>query len=416
MQTRRVATLQAAEDLYGADSAEQRSITSAWDAVGVTGEDSSSPGTGTPVESTVGEDFIVYLYPVDGVNDASDPEYFDVYTQAIPEPFPGYNPALDFGPLNITQYAVETRPAPFTLGDELHVLYVGLDNNIYLIYPDGGEEIFLDGNNSYALAVSPDFRYVAVIPPDIYENRIDVYDFEAESWTYHTLESPNYADSGSIPSTALYADSLGFDYTGRKVIYDYVTCVPSPGEDCDPETAFGYWSIGILDVTTGRFTFPFPAQSPDIDVGYPHFPNKTSRYFVFDFNDWSGFENTGLVSSSSMIFDTIVQDFQVVGVPTTEDLDTASWGVPSFSGDDNFVVFQSRDSFGTLGFRSLLQDYAWGGEVDIWNDFDIGFPIAHRNASRTVAAALVSDKSRLDFGSVPTQQNATRAFTPQQPG
>ncbi|MCZ6829012.1 MAG: M4 family metallopeptidase [Gammaproteobacteria bacterium] len=406
----RFATIQAAEDLYGSNSQEYRSIIDAWDAVGVTGEDGSSPGTGTPIESTVGDDFIVYLYPVDGSNDGSDPEYLDLYRQAIPDPFPGYDPALDLGPLNIAQYTNGTAAAPITVQDELFVLYVGLDANIYIVNPDGSEEMYLDDGETFSLAVSPDYRYIAVTPLDVYDNNIYVYDFDAESWSNYPIESPNYADTGSIPSTALYAESLAFDYTGRKIIYDYVTCVPSPGEDCDPLTAFGYWSIGTLDVTTGRFAFPFPAQSPDIDLGFPRFPNKTNRYFVFDFNDWSEFDNTGVVDSSILVFDTIDQDFEVVGVPTFEDLDTASWGVPSFSGNDDYTVFQSRDSFGTLGVRTPLEDYAWAGEVEIWNDFDVAAPVAHRNANRSVNASLGTDKSRLDFGSVPTGQAVTRTL------
>jgi bacillolysin len=408
----RAATLRATEDLYGSNSQEQRAIADAWSAVGVTGEEEPSPEPESPIESTEGEDFIVYLYPVDGVNDGSDPELFDLYSQSVPDPFPGYDPSLDIGPLNISQYTYLTTPAPFTSGGELHILYVGLDNNVYLLNPDGSEDLILDDGNNRSVAMSPDFRYLAVTPFDLYDNSIDVYDFETETWSSYPLESPNYSDSGSGLSTALFAESLAFDYTGRKLIYDYLTCIPSPSEDCDPLTAVGYWSIGIVDAGTGRFTFPFPAQSPAIDLGYPRFPNKTSRYFVFDFNDWTDFDTTGLVSSSILIFDTIGdQDFQLVGVPTLEDVGFSTWGVPSFSGDDNHVVFQSWDGTGTLGFRALLENYAWGGEVDIWNDFDVGFPVAHRNGSRTITATLASDKSRVDFGSVPTEQGAARSFT-----
>ena len=309
----RAATIQAAKDLYGSNSQEQQSVAAAWDAVGVTGEDTSTSGGGAPLESVIGDDFIVYLRPG---GDESGSESYEVFRQTIPDPFPGYDPELDIGPLNQGQPASRATPVPVTFDAQLHILFVGHDNNIYSVAPDGTVELELDGGFYNSLAVSPDFSYLAVTPSDKHDNSIILCDLEDASCTRYTLETPNYSGGEDIPSFALYADSLAFDHTGRKLIFDYLTCVPSPREGCDPQDATGYWSIGILDATNGRFTFPFPAQPPDINVGFPRFPNRTDRYFAFDFSDWSDFDNSGAVESFILTFDTLEQDFEVVGRPT----------------------------------------------------------------------------------------------------
>jgi aureolysin len=407
----RAATLQAAEDLYGAGSQEQLSVRGAWEVVGVGEDGGANPGPGVPIEGVEGEDFIAYHYPIDGANDFSEPEYFDLYVQAIPAPFPGYDPELDFGPLNVSQYTNGTAPAPVSVNGDLVFLYVGLDGNVYLTDSFGNEEVFLDDGENYSVAVSPDRRFVAVTPLDLNDNVIWVYDYANSAWRSHTLETPNYSDSEGIESTALYAESIAFDYTGRRLIYDYVTCLPSPLESCDPETAFGYWSIGVLDVESGRFSFPFPAQSPDFDVGYPRYANTTSRFFAFDVNDYTNYASSGAIDAFTLVFDTFEQELELVGVPNLDDPTIAAWGVPSFSGDDDYLVYQVRDALGTAGMRAGLDNYAWDGELEVWNDFDVVSPVAHRNANRVVAASLSSDKSQLDFGSVPTSERVERKFT-----
>ncbi len=402
----RTATLQAAADLHGENSAEAATVALAWDSVGVAADSGApEPGPGRAIESVPGEDYVAYLSPAAGARNR-------VYLQRIPEPFSAYDAALDLGPLNSPQFARETRLAPVTDDGGLYLFYVGGNGNVYTIRPDGGNSAFLESGNASTIAVSPDRRYFAFVTTSLKDRNIRIYDFKEKAWTAHELETPNYSRRGQPPAIALYADAIAFDHTGRRLVYDYFICQPGPREDCDPESdPSGYWSIGELQVETGRFSFPFPTQPQNFDLGFPRYASNTNRHIVFDSNDYGKFAATGLVESAILTYDKERQDVGLAGVGASEDGAQAIWALPSFSGDDDYVYHQFLHEGDTLGIRSPMRDYVWSRESPkVWNPNPVAAPTAHRHGERIVRAELRASASTLDFGSVASHRGATRSF------
>ena len=411
----RYATEQAAEDLHGANSTEFRAVSKAWDVVEVgAGTTSPSPAT-VPLEALPGQDSLVFLHPVDGVYDDPFAEYLDIYRQNLEQPFTGYDPGQLSGPINKRAYAAPTRPAPATFEGEYFLLYVGIDSNIYLILPNGEDELFLEQESISSIATSPDMRYLAVtsIEEDLLKS-ILVYDFDIERWLIFPLRTPNYTEGAEILSTALYADSLAFDYTGKKIIYDYFSCIPLPNRPCDADDPFGYWSIAELHLEENRTSFPFPGQPPEINAGFPRYADNTDRYFVFDVIDWREVADDPEQDLSNVyIYDIHSQEFRWAGYPGKTADGAKVWGVPSFSGGDDYVVYRGGDAnfTGVFAFRSPLANYRLGGGDTVnLNPLQLETPVAHRNASRTVHADLIPTTSSISFGEVAASSSTVKNF------
>ena len=410
----RYATEQAAEDLHGADSPEFRAVSKAWDVVEVgTGLNTAPRKQDLPLEPLQGQDSVTFLHPVGGVYDGSEPEYLDVYRQDLDQPFTGHNRSRVFGPLNKNIYASYTRPAPVTHEGEYHLVYVGTDSNIYFVYPDGEEELYLSGEDISSIAVSPDTRYLAVT--SVKEDRhkyIYAYDSDTERWTTYPLRASNYTGGAEILSTVLYAGSLAFDFTGKKVIYDYFTCIPLPNRPCDSDDPVGYWSIAELHLEDNRTGFPFPGQPPEINVGFPRYADNTDRYFVFDVIDERKDSNVEELSGV-YIFDTLNQTFELIGIPGRTPQGIPLWGIPSFSGEDDYIVHHALAAGyeGIFGFRVPLRDYRRsGGTLVALNPINLDYAISHRNASRTIHADLIPTKSSISFGEVRAGSSSVLKF------
>ena len=411
----RFATEQAAEDLYGANTTEYRAVSKAWDVVEVgTGVTGTPPAT-VPLETLPGQDSLVFLHPIDGVYDDPFAEYLDIYRQNLEQPFTGYDPGQLSGPINKRAYAAPTRPAPATFEGEYFLLYVGIDSNIYLILPNGEDELFLEQESISSIATSPDTRYLAVTSTEEdLSKSILVWDSDIERWLAFPLRTPNYTQGAEILSTALYADSLAFDYTGKKIIYDYFSCIPLPNRPCDADDPFGYWSIAELHLEENRTSFPFPSHPPEFDLGYPRYADNSDRYFVFDIIDAREEADDPQEDLSGIwIFDIHDQDFRWGGYPGKTADGARVWGVPSFSGGDDYVVYRAGDAnfVGVFAFRSPLANYRLsGGDTVNLNPLQLETPVAHRNASRTVRADLMSTTSSISFGEVAASSSTVKNF------
>ena len=413
----RLATIQSAEDLYGAGSTEVQAVIDAWDEVGVAGGSLGSPDTQAPSSTSAlsGKDYMVYLYPTDGSHDNPylATETYDLYMQEIPSPFVSYDPALDGGPYNVTVYAAYTKPAMYTNVNGSYLYFIGTDYNLYEINAGGETQITSDGD-MYSMAVSPLGNYFAYTTTTAGDNNIYVVDLIGNSDLTIPLVHTTTRDDGGTQDVVLYADSLAFDYTGRKIIFDALNCAELPGSTCGSGGGMRYWSIGEIDIDTETVTFLIPNQPTDYDVGYPTFAYNNNYVIAFDFIDWSNFALSGTVSSAVLDYDFKTDTLNAIIDPNgTSNSGTDYWGASSFYGDDNYIVTQTFDDAGGYAVRIPL-DSTWAGNLAsaiLPNIYDVAMPSMHRAGIRNLDGTLTISATNLDFGMVTSGSSAQKTLT-----
>ena len=400
----RHATIQSAEDLYGTGSAESLAVASAWDAVEVIDgsvglPDDTSPTSTDPVD---GVQAMVYLYPV-------TESLYDLYVQLIPEPFTGYDPDSDFGPLNGLSYATLTRPAAITEATGTTLFYVGANNDLYGIGIESEEETRITTTGDiYSIAASPDARYFAHTSISSDDNNIYVLDLVDGTSDTYPLVPPAFDGAGEFTNTILFADALDFDSTSRSIVFDALNCISTPAlGDCSVGGGYKYWSVGFLNPADGSQSYPFAGLSPDFDLGFPSFAANNDFVIAMDVQDYSDADtNGGLVESlvATVNFNTqdvaLVKDYGLDFVPY--------WGVPSFWGDDNYVTVQ----VGTTAHRIVI-DNNWAGATTSQplNDFDVAMPVMRRFGVPNINATLNASTASLDFGNLNSGQSKMLTVT-----
>jgi Zn-dependent metalloprotease len=413
----RLATIQSAEDLYGAGSTEVQAVIDAWDEVGVAGGSLGSPDTQAPSSTSAlsGKDYMVYLYPTDGSHDNpySAAETYDLYVQEIPSPFVSYDPALDGGPYNVTVYAAYTKPAMYTNVNGSYLYFIGTDYNLYEINAGGETQITSDGD-MYSMAVSSLGNYFAYTTTTAGDNNIYVVDLIGNNDLTIPLVHTTTRDDGGTQDIVLYADSLAFDYTGRNIIFDALNCAELPGSTCDSGGGMRYWSIGEIDIDAETVTFLIPNQPTDYDVGYPTFAYNNNYVIAFDFIDWSNFASLGTVSSAVLDYNFKTDTLNAIIDPNgTANSGTDYWGASSFYGDDNYIVTQTFDDAGGYAVRIPL-DNNWAGNLAsaiFPNLYDVAMPSMHRAGIRSLDGTLSISTNKLDFGIVNAGSSSQLAFT-----
>lgn len=417
-QDARVATIQAAEDLYGEGTTEAAAVKAAWDVVEV-GEggstnlpDDVSP---TPTEPIAGQDMMVYLFPTDGSHTPWVPtgETYELYVQTIPSPFAGFDPNL-----NIKLYAgsvAYTRPSVYT--DEVGTLVFFIDdgNNLWTVNADGTEyaEKITTSGDIYSFAISPNGQYIAYTTTSAEDNNIYVGDLEALTETAYPLEPFSDLPPGEYGTinTIFYADALDFDYSSQRIVFDALNCISTPNDICGiMEGGHRYWSIGFLDLADGTLSFPFPNQSPDYDVGYPKFASNNNYVVALDMIDFSEYTSTGVIHSSVWTMNWKDQASHLVAEPNKGTDDFPIFGTPSFWGDDDYITVQMADNYGGTAFRVPI-DASWQGDEqssERLNDYDVAMPEMHRIGVRSVSGILTPSATSLNFDAMDPGQTATR--------
>ncbi len=401
----RRATIQAATDLYGA--AETQAVTAAWNAVEVTDNSGNAPAP-TSTDAVQGGDLMVYLYPRDGVfTDPSEP--FDLYVQVMNQPLTVYDPNNDYGPFNIIDVAY-TRPAAYTDQDGPWILYVGVDNNLYVVDPNGQNSQITDTNDISSIAVSPDSRYFAYTTADTSDNTIHILDLVDPAKSADvSITPPSYQENGGGANTIFYADALSFDYSGRFIVFDALNCISTPGDPCDINagTGYQYWSIGQLNVTNGQFLFPFPNQNPIIDLGFPSFAANNQSVIALDYQDWTN----GASNIASSIVTLNLETQKLKTIYSFTDTTKPHFGTPSFWGDDTYLTFQIPDATNGRTAVRIGIDSNWGksGTLESINPYAAAEPIMHRAGQRVLTGGLSANTVVLDFGS--TTLGASKSLT-----
>jgi Zn-dependent metalloprotease len=340
----RLAALQAATDLYGANSPEVNAVAAGFQGVGI-GVDTPKPADDLP--PVVGEQWIAAVNA-----DVTDNSLYLVR--------PVINSGADIVQLTPTQVFTGTSRPMAVSSDGDEIMFVDADNFIRAIYSDGTEEEVMDNQNQWkSIAWSPDGTKLALtrLAMDTTIYILNLFD-PAASFTV------NLADE--LGTTVLFADALDWSANNRFVLFDaFHRKRQSNGEPIE------YWDMNVLKVLTKNRQIQtlFWSRPAGVSMANPSFAQNNDGFIAFDWID----DNKGTV-------EIVIANLYTEEIALIEP-NGSSFGFPHFSTDDKRLVFQRiENGVPTLRQVALLDDmggasgpsenYVTGGQLPSW--FAIG--------------------------------------------
>ena len=166
-----------------------------------------------------------------------------------------------------------------------------------------------------------------------------------------------------------------------------------------------FWSIGVVDIDSGAFDYPFPGQDEYIDLGYPQFSNITDDVFVFDFLDYRDGE---AVDSLVLAYNRATDEFSVIGSPDPDSIHGGIFSLPTVRGEDTAVVYQylatieGSDTLQPVLYSAVI-DQDFEGQTsgsDFLFNFVGGFAESHRSSIQDLSADLSFSSDEVALGEV----------------
>lgn len=257
----RLAAEAAARDLFGDGSPEVAAVSSAYDAVGITVEETPE-GPLVDVAADPGEQWVaIVAAELDGDNSPW-------LVKPTSDPLEGRDGWEHIFRLTTTQVFAGTGRAISAPVNGEYLVFVDSDNNLRSINADGrGEEIISEDGDWYSIGLSPDGRrLVATTTYD--EPHIWYFDSESENWHQIQLYQPTTQD-GIHQDIARYADVLQWDATGTYVIYDVFNSLPGPSGE-----AIDFWTVNVLEPASETIWPLFPPQPEGVQISSPALSSK----------------------------------------------------------------------------------------------------------------------------------------------
>ena len=336
-----------AESLYGVASAEADAVVESWSQVGIPSE--AADITNSPITPQVdGANWMAALIPE--VDQASVPILDRTYLLTL-QNYSNSPPAAEstteiFLP-STTETLAYKRPSMVTFANGSSVVfYKGSSGTYYLLSSAGDEEpLVLDESLTISeLTVTQDSETLILTVEE--SPTIFAFDLESGALNEYPVIGPTFTE-GAAQRLVEFVGSVRSDPTSRKLIFDYVTCAEVDLTQCANPTAAKYWSIGLLDLSTGEISYPFQSQAKTIDLGYPSFANVTDQFIVFEVYNREATTPTG-VQSSLVVYDLATGAYQEV----SDDYDHPllnSLESPSFTADDSGLVFGYWGDYSATG-------------------------------------------------------------------
>ena len=329
----RIAVEQSANDLYANDPNVVAQVRSAFDQVRIF----SSGGTNyeQDVETNPGDDLLLF----------ADPDQSNMYVINITQ-----SEAI-FDPLTTTNF----HSKPSVTDDGRYIVFVGEDRKVHLIEIDyitqnATESILIDDAIWDNVVISKDASRIAatfqlVSPESDVQNRtLWVYDFSVQGQQTFELLNPTYSD-GVSTGNVLYPDALEFDVTGNTVMYDALNRVNgSAGGDIE------FWDIAFIEVwnpsadtwALGKIDKLFGSLPEGISIGNPTFSKNSPYIIALDYIE----EGNNQILGVNIERGDVSVLFENLGL-----------GYPSYSRDDNFLVYDLHAFSPTeLGILQLEDD------------------------------------------------------------
>lgn len=394
-----------AEDLYGEEA--KAGVEAAWAAVGIA-EATVPESDDVEVEFSLasGSDAIAYLFPRDGTFDYGEGDTYDIYAYytdgaSVRDDYIQDN---DLGPINDFDAAL-IRPAMYSLelsdGSAAEIV-VYVNTNGQLVLADAlnavDDQLVESERSINAAAMSPDGNRLVLVPSES-RNIVSISLTSDDVDVFEAL-GPSYSDTDT-DSPVQRVDAINFDYTGSKIAFDFLSCQPNlEGSECVP-----FWSIGVVDIDSGAFDYPFPGQDEFVDLGYPQFSNITNDVFVFDFLDYREGE---AVDSLVLAYNRSTDIFSVVGSPDPDSIHGGIFSLPTVRGADTAVVYQylttieGSDTLQPALYSAVInQDFE--GQTsgsDFLFNFVGGFAESHRSGIQDLSADLLFSSDEVALGQV----------------
>jgi Zn-dependent metalloprotease len=309
----RIAAVQAATDLHGANSTEVNAVRAAFDAVGITdGQGTPEP---QPVPVNTGDELILFSN-----EDNTSLFLFSTQGNEIVNPFQNIP-----GPL---------RP-PSVTDDGTFILYVAEDNTVWgieLNWQTGSVNASQINDSPIwgNIAISKDGSRFAATTNDIRASII-VGDINSGTTQEFQLYNPTYTQ-GVTTGDVKFADVLQWDFTGQWIMYDALNNIPGTLFNDDIE----YWDIGFIYVWdnlsngfgNGFIQKMYAGLGEGISVGNPTFSKNSPNIIAFDtFDEVNG--------------EYFVEAVNIQNYETSTLWNNLKLGVPNYGLDDSYLIFDA---------------------------------------------------------------------------
>jgi Zn-dependent metalloprotease len=376
----RRATLQAAEELFGAGAAEVQAVRAAWDAVGVVeAGGGGAPGGGGEAPPVPGGDNLLFIF-----YDEWDTPYLGFRTPDGREYY-------------VSEWPVsETRPV--VVGDGKLVLFVDAfgDLRVASLDPrDTYEERLTEGGIARTIAGSADGRYFAFTTGE-FDDKIYVIDLtapEEEAVREYRVYLPSDAP---VRPAVEYADVIDFDLTGRRIVFDVLCRLDLP------RGSYEYWSMGMLDLASGQIYTVLPPQPQGVHVGNPA-PGNTRGWLLA----------ADVYEEGQNRWRTILVDLRTgkTGLVAEAAAPQAPFGRPSLNGDDTAVAVQYNHDI--VRVPVVERDGVLAGNFEARRTLvrTAYYPRFYRVGARQVKPVLQVSSASVDFGSVTVGQRKEAKIT-----
>ncbi len=310
----RIAVVQAATDLHGANSNQVNATKNAFDAVGIL--NGNGGDYQDDLQTNPGQDFIIFK----DANSADPVQIYIATTDAT-----GFTPVTQIVP----------RAKTSVTDDGLAGLFVANDNNMQVIDMSTAtpsvSAITTDAFWDNA-AVSKNGTKLAGISTFI-DTSIYIYDYGTQQWGQFVLYNPTTAQGVNFGGV-LYADAIEWDYSGEFVMYDAYNVIPNQfGQDYD------YWDVGFIHVWnnssntwgSGEVFNLFSGLPEGVSIGNPSFAKNSPHIVCFDLFDLGANQNS-----------VIAVNIETGEIGTL--WNQAILGYPSYSKNDDKIVFSGLDA------------------------------------------------------------------------
>ena len=315
----RIATVKAATDIYGGNSPEVTSVKSAWDTVEVL-DGAATPNA--PTSTLSGNEFILVTN-----TDPADPNSIYMAKTTV-------TTNSDF--FVLSQTPVLNKPAVSDVSGV--IIFVDKSNNLRALSADPNKpnETILENSGVWeSVAIGPGLGSMALTSKYI-DTTIYYFDFNKNISKSFKIATKTF--DAVDKKTALYADALSFDPTGRYLLFDAYNEIKNASG-----AKISYWNINILDVGTGNMDIVFPPLAEGLSVGNPAFSKTSQTRFTFDYIDSKN--NQAYV----MAADFNTGDVGNVAGPLSV------IGYPSYSIDDKTIIYHTSQVISGTNHETLEQ-------------------------------------------------------------
>lgn len=323
----RLAVEKAAIDLFGQDSKHLITVQQGFDAVEIT---NTAPSTQEPRS-----------FPA--VENVADATLFACVSTLGTVHVCRFDPARDQQPVLLSTQGLQKRRISVS-GNGVIAAFVSSNNDACLLRTDTGvESCFNMPNTIHSLAISPDANRMAfvLLKPDLsVDNKILVIDLQEETEKNFVLTAPVF-DSDTNTNTITQADNLVFTSDSRTLIYDAQNVLPFI--DISGQSTSTYsWTLYRIDADTGSISLLIEPVA-NLDMGFPNLSKTSDNFVVFDIFDAAN--NQLEIRTLNLNTGVQKQIAQYNGI----------LGVPTYSGDDQHIIYSVPDEQGLLGHRLVAQ-------------------------------------------------------------